>query len=190
MIAADIRRLVTVKGVAVVLFDASPTLGRCYERLTAEDLPWTRVVGLQLAEWRGTVADDARSARRFLLELLVRRVPMAEFHSLRGEAANLAAVCANYEQLMLRRCPDLAVVAVGAGGQVGTPSISSEPVGGGQKRGRVVSGASSIGLTLGAVMECERVIVCGDHWPAAAESPRVVRLMVGEERRGSGLDLL
>ncbi|MEY4167157.1 MAG: hypothetical protein RIR52_981 [Acidobacteriota bacterium] len=175
LVADEIRRQVATKGMAVMLLDGSPALEECYRKLSEENLPWTQVVAFQLAEWRGLAEEDPRSGRRLLLETLVRRVPMAEFHSLRGEAANPAAVCVNYERLMIRRRPDLAVVAVGGQGEIGTPPVISYTAGGVQSGSRVGWNTASIGVSLGALLECGSVVVIGDSWPAEAGSPGVAR---------------
>jgi 6-phosphogluconolactonase/glucosamine-6-phosphate isomerase/deaminase len=108
LVAGGIERLVAARGVAVVLFDSDPELADSYALLGEMELPWTRVVGFQLAEWCGVDEDDPRAGRRRLLDDLVRRVAMAEFHSLRGDAANLPAVCTNYGELLYREVVSLA----------------------------------------------------------------------------------
>jgi hypothetical protein len=100
MVAENLDRVIRKRGVAVVILDASPILAECYRQLCEEEeVSWTRVVGFQLSEWRGRAESDPDAGRRMLLDSLVCRVPMAEFHGLRGEAANPAAVCANYQSL-------------------------------------------------------------------------------------------
>ncbi|MGH9847204.1 MAG: hypothetical protein ACREEM_51565, partial [Blastocatellia bacterium] len=82
-------------------------------------IEWTRVIGFQLEEYVGLDEDAPQSSRRFLLDRLVTRVPMAEFHGIRGEAANPAAVCENYAALLRSRPPDFAVLGIGEEGGLG-----------------------------------------------------------------------
>ncbi len=44
---------------------------------------------------------------------------MAEFHGIRGEAANPEAVCANYAALLKTRPPDFALLGIGENGELG-----------------------------------------------------------------------
>jgi len=182
MIAGAIRGLVAVRGLAVVLLDGSRSLTGCYYRLREEPLPWTQVVGLQLSEWRSNVAGGAGSARNLIVETLVKGVPMAEFHELRGDAANPTAVCTNYEELLGRRRPDLAVVAVGADGQIGTPPLSNEMsdlngnTAGGRGSRLVTFCSESIGLRASALLGCTTVLAFGGCWPAEFDHPGLVHL--------------
>ena len=173
-VAGEMKRVIGARGLVVLVLDGSPALAECYRRLVEEDLAWTRVVALQLSEWRGKTAEDVGSGRRLLHETLVRRVPMAEFHSLRGEAANPVAVCANYERLIVRRRPDLAVVSTGEDGEVGMPPIFVDGLDVRPGGGRVGFSDDSLGLTLGALLECEVVVAVGKSWPRGADRPGVI----------------
>lgn len=165
IIADSIDLLIRSRGVAVLMLDSSPVLAGLYSRLCAEeDVAWTRVIGFQLSEWRGRAEGDPGSGRRMLLDSLVCRVPMAEFHGLRGEAANPAAVCANYRSLLETRRPDLAIVALRADGRVGTPPIV-------EAGGRVVCRSDSIGITFDSLVECGRIFaVVGEEYTASEMS--------------------
>ena len=103
---------VASQGRAIVLLDGSPILTGVYDRLSECPLDWTRVIGIHLRERTGPEG----LGQQVLIDRLVSRVPMAEFHGLRGAASNLAAVCANHANLLQRRPPDLALAAVEEGG--------------------------------------------------------------------------
>jgi hypothetical protein len=107
-VAEGMTQAIAEQGRAIALLDGSPLLEGVYERLAREPLEWTRVIGIQLRERCG----PQESAQRLLLERLVHRVAMAEFHALRGAALNLTAVVANQVALLRRRPPDLALVAL------------------------------------------------------------------------------
>ncbi|MGA1366919.1 MAG: hypothetical protein ACO394_00205 [Blastocatellia bacterium] len=111
-IGDGIACLIATQGRAIVLLDGSPLLTRVYDHLSQCPLDWTRVIGIQLRERTGPEG----LGQRLLIDWLVSRVPMAEFHGLRGAASNLAAVCANHGALLQRRPPDLALVALEEGG--------------------------------------------------------------------------
>ncbi|MFM8394853.1 MAG: 6-phosphogluconolactonase [Acidobacteriota bacterium] len=174
ILAGEIDRRVAARGVAVLIFDGAPALAGSYRLLSEADLPWTRVIGFQLAEWCGVGEDDPRSGRRMLLDSLVCRVAMAEFHGLRGEAANLAAVSVNYGELLAARSSivaplsPLAIVTVGMDGQIGSPplpmpvksTVQMAEFSTGQRRlDEVVVGAESIGLTRQALHNYDRLIL-------------------------------
>src|SRR5215470_14302479 len=86
-VAAEMRQLISQKGHAVGVFDSSPSQGAILEELVkAEGIEWTRVIGFHFDEHLGVGENAPRSHRRFLIDRLVKQVPMAEFHGLRGEA--------------------------------------------------------------------------------------------------------
>ena len=113
-VAAEIRRLIAARGRAIGIFASAPSQNEFLDELVkAEDIEWTRVVGFHLDEYLGMQEDAPQSFRKYLLDRLVMRIPMAEFHGLRGEAANPEAVCANYTAKLKSRPPDFAVLGIG-----------------------------------------------------------------------------
>ncbi|MCI0388622.1 MAG: glucosamine-6-phosphate deaminase, partial [Acidobacteria bacterium] len=100
-VAAEIRRLVSERNRAIGIFASAPSQNEFLDELVkSSDLEWTRVIGFHLDEYLGMNEEAPQSFRRFLIDRLVKRVPMSEFHGLRGEAANPQAVCANYAALL------------------------------------------------------------------------------------------
>ncbi|HZN12134.1 MAG TPA: 6-phosphogluconolactonase [Blastocatellia bacterium] len=117
--ADELRRLIAARGRAGVIFTGEPTHAALLDSLVAEPaVEWTRVVGFHLGEYLGLDETAPGSQRQLLLERLVCRVPMAEFHGLRGEAANPTAVCANYAARLASRPPDLALLDIGPRGRL------------------------------------------------------------------------
>jgi glucosamine-6-phosphate deaminase len=118
-VAAEIRRLIAARGRAIGIFASAPSQNEFLDELVnAEGIQWTRVVGFHLDEYLGMEEDAPQSFRKYLLDRLVMRVPMAEFHGLRGEAANPEAVCANYAANLKSRPPDFAVLGIGENGHL------------------------------------------------------------------------
>lgn len=118
-VAAEIRRLISVRGRAIGIFASAPSQNEFLDELVnADGIEWTRVVGFHLDEYLGVEEDAPQSFRKYLLDRLVMRVPMAEFHGLRGEAANPEAVCANYAAKLKSRPPDFAVLGIGENGHL------------------------------------------------------------------------
>lgn len=113
-VRAEIRRRIADCGRAIGLFAAGPSQDDFLDELVkSEDIEWTRVIGFHLQEFLGISENAPVSSRSYLLERLVMRVPMAEFHGIRGEAANPDAVCANYTALLKSRPPDFAILDLG-----------------------------------------------------------------------------
>jgi glucosamine-6-phosphate deaminase len=161
--AAEMRRLISSLGRAIGIFDAGPSQGAILDDLVkAEGIEWTRVIGFHLNELLGTGEDAAQSHRRFLIDRLVKRVPMAEFHGLRGEAANPQAVCVNYATLLKSRPPDFALLELDEHGCLAsiTPTACdfNDPA-----KLRIVEfddeRRGAISLTIPAIMACSRLFV-------------------------------
>lgn len=154
-IAGEVRRLAADRGRAIVVFDGDGELRDLYAGLSkVADLPWIRVIGLQLSEIQGMSEDSPSSRRSLLIEALVAGVPMAEFHGLRGDAANPDAVCANYESLLDSRPPDIAVLGVAAYLRLAGRARRVEIL-----RDRQ---PGEISLTLPAIQACKRLFIFGD----------------------------
>lgn len=118
-VAAEIRRLISEKGRAIGIFASGLSQNEFLNALVhADGIEWMRVIGFHLNEYLGAKEDDPQSLRKYLLDRLVLRVPMVEFHGLRGEAANPEAVCANYADLLKSRPPDFAIVSIGENGHL------------------------------------------------------------------------
>ena len=119
MLAEEIRRLIHEQGRAIGMFAAAPSQDETLAALVAAPtLEWTSVIAFHLDEYLGLNEDAPQSFRRYLIDRLVMRVPLAEFHGLRGEAANPAAVCQNYARLMAFKPPDFAALGIGENGHL------------------------------------------------------------------------
>lgn len=118
-LAVEIRRLIIERGRAVGIFSGEISqAGLLRQIVNAEGIEWTRVIAFHTAELLGVDEDHPQSQRKILLDNLVMKVPMAEFHGIRGEAANPEAVCANYAALLASRQPDFATLEIGASGEL------------------------------------------------------------------------
>jgi glucosamine-6-phosphate deaminase len=120
-VAVEIRSLIAERNRAIGIFASDPSHIEFWDDLVkAADIEWTRVIGFHLDEYLGIGEEAPNSLRRFLLDRLVKRVPIAEFHAIRGEAANPEAACANYAALLKSRPPDFAVLGIGPDGRLGS----------------------------------------------------------------------
>lgn len=153
-VAAEIRRLVVERGRAIGIFSGEVEL---LDHLAAADaIEWTRVIGFHTFELLGADENAPQSQRKILLDHLVRRVPMAEFHGLRGEAANPEAVCANYAELLKTRPPDFAVLPIGQSGEVAAINSDNCDF---HDSATVTLTDSAITLTIPTLMACRSLFV-------------------------------
>jgi len=119
MVADELRRLIRERKRAIGLFASAPSQNEFLAALVAApDIEWTSVVAFHLDEYLGMGEDAPASFRRYLIERLVTRAPLAEFHGLRGEAANPAAVAKNYANLLEFKPPDFAALGIGENGHL------------------------------------------------------------------------
>ncbi|MDX2033127.1 MAG: hypothetical protein SF339_20795 [Blastocatellia bacterium] len=192
-----LRRLIEERGRAIGLFDSAPSLAPFLEQLAREPVAWTRVIALQTGEFAGPDEEAPESRRFALIDRLVRRVPMAEFHGMRGEAANLAAVLANYASLMASRPPDFAVLGLGRSGELGflgsrdcdldNPApVRLIDLDEGFRREQVEAGlfaslratpSRALAVTVPAILRCAHLFLLVD---GAAHRPAVRDLLYGE----------
>ncbi len=119
VVAADIRGLIEARGRAVGIFASAPSQNEFLAALVeAPNLDWSRVVGFHLDEYLGMDDQAPQSFRRFLLDRLVSKVALSEFHGLRGETEDGAAESERYSALLAANPPDFAVLGIGENGHL------------------------------------------------------------------------
>jgi len=119
VIASEIRSLIDQKGRAVVIFASAPSQNEFLAALVeSPGIDWSRVTAFHLDEYLGMSSSAPQSFRLFLIERLVDKVPMGEFHGLTGEAPDGAAEAKRYAGLLTENPPDLAVLGIGENGHL------------------------------------------------------------------------
>jgi len=119
VIAAEIRRAIQDRGKAVVILASAPSQNEFLASLTeAPEIDWSRVIAFHLDEYLGMDAQAPQSFRRFLIDRLVDKVPLGEFHGLRGDAPDGAAEAKRYAELLRQNPPDFAVLGIGENGHL------------------------------------------------------------------------
>src|SRR6266404_8879948 len=114
VVAAEIRGLIQSRGKAVGIFASAPSQNEFLAALVeAPGIDWSRVVGFHLDEYLGMDDRTQQSFRRFLIDRLVNRVALKEFHGLRGESDNGAIESKRYSELLGATPPDFAVLGIG-----------------------------------------------------------------------------
>jgi len=119
VVAAQLRRLIQSRGKAVGIFASAPSQNEFLAALVeAPGIDWSRVVGFHLDEYLGMDDRAPQSFRRFLIDRLVSRVALREFHGLRGDSANGAIESKRYSDLLRATPPDFAVLGIGENGHL------------------------------------------------------------------------
>lgn len=118
-IAGTLRRLPGENQRAAVVFASAPSQNETLEALTgAPQIDWGRVAAFHLDEYLGIGEEAPQSFRRYLREHLLSRVPLGEFHGLRGEAPDPEAECTRYASLLDAYQPQLALLGIGENGHL------------------------------------------------------------------------
>ena len=81
-------------------------------------IDWPKVTAFHLDEYVGVPATHPASFRRFLQDRLFDHVPVAAFHGLDGQAADLAGECGRYASLLRVQPPGLAILGIGENGHL------------------------------------------------------------------------
>jgi len=119
VIAAEIRRAIEERGRAVVILASAPSQNEFLANLAeAPDIDWSRVTAFHLDEYLGMDDHAEQSFRKFLIDRLVNKVPLGQFHGLRGEAPDGALEAKRYAKLLAENPPDLAVLGIGENGHL------------------------------------------------------------------------
>ena len=119
VIAAEIRNAIQQRGKAIVILASAPSQNEFLASLVAApDIDWTHVTAFHLDEYLGMNDDAPQSFRRFLIDRLVNKVPLGQFHGLRGDAANGTTEAKRYAELLEQNPPDFAVLGIGENGHL------------------------------------------------------------------------
>src|ERR1041384_7853414 len=101
VIASEFRRAIQERGKATVILASAPSQNEFLANLAeAPDIDWSRVIAFHLDEYLGIDDRAPQSFRRFLIDRLVNKVPLQEFHGLRGDAPDAAQEADRYAELL------------------------------------------------------------------------------------------
>jgi glucosamine-6-phosphate deaminase len=117
--SAIIRAAIEKDGSAAVVFAAAPSQNEFLATLRSDSsIEWRRVTALHLDEYAGLAGSHPASFRRFLRERLMDHVPLAAFHELAGDAADLAAEAVRYQRILAEHQPVLVALGIGENGHL------------------------------------------------------------------------
>src|SRR5215212_1102867 len=119
VVAAEIRRAIEERGRAVVILASAPSQNEFLASLVeAPGIDWSRVTAFHLDEYLGMDDQAPQSFRKFLIDRLVDKVPLCQFHGLRGDAPDGMAEAKRYAKLLAENPPDFAVLGIGENGHL------------------------------------------------------------------------
>src|ERR1044071_1202613 len=119
VIAAEIRRAIQERGKASIILASAPSQNEFLANLAAApDVDWSRVTAFHLDEYLGMDDQAPQSFRRFLIDRLVNKVPLGQFHGLRGDFADGSEEAKRYAELLEKNPPDFAVLGIGENGHL------------------------------------------------------------------------
>src|SRR5437762_11742155 len=119
VVAGEIRGLIETRGRAVGIFASAPSQNEFLAALVeTPGIDWSRVVGFHLDEYLGMDEQAPQSFRRFLIDRLVSKVSLSEFHGLRGDMDDGTAESERYSELLAANPPDFAVLGIGENGHL------------------------------------------------------------------------
>ena len=116
--AADLRAAIEARGSARLLVATGSSQFEVLRELAAEDgVDWSRVTGFHLDEYVGLSDDHPASFCRYLRERFVERVPLREFHYLRGDA-DVGETIGRVGGILAEGVIDVALVGIGENGHL------------------------------------------------------------------------
>ncbi len=117
--AGLIRDAIGLHGNANVVFASAPSQNETLDALVAVGgIDWTRVTAFHMDEYLGATADAPHSFRRYLIEHLISRVPVKEFHGIRGESSDPEVAASHYATLLKVNPPHVCLAGIGENGHL------------------------------------------------------------------------
>ena len=114
-----IRELAAKSEVVPVVFATGASQMATLDALTATpNLPWDRVIGFHMDEYRGISDQHPASFRRYLRERLTDKVRMRRFYGVDGSASDGEATCGQYTELLRQHNPQLCLLGIGENGHL------------------------------------------------------------------------
>lgn len=117
--AAAIRRAIAERGAARIVAATAASQLEFLDALTqSPDIDWTRVEAFHLDEYVGLPASHPGSFRKMLLELLIAKTGIVNYHLLEGDAADRAGVVRRVGAELASAPVDVAFLGIGENGHI------------------------------------------------------------------------
>jgi glucosamine-6-phosphate deaminase len=108
-----IRQLLTSQPVVNMIFAAAPSQNEFLAALSEQPIEWSRINAFHMDEYIGLDEHSPQSFAFYLKEHLFDKIPFKSIHYLGGEAADLAAECRRYTDLLTKLPPDIVCMGIG-----------------------------------------------------------------------------
>jgi glucosamine-6-phosphate deaminase len=102
----------------VIFATGASQLSMLHSLTSLDGVPWERIIGFHMDEYKGIAADCFASFRRYLREQLTERVPLKEFHEIDGSAQDAERTCAEYAAMLKAANPQLCLLGIGENGHL------------------------------------------------------------------------
>jgi len=123
-----LREAVEARQRANAIFATGRSQIQFLNHLTSLDnpLPWQDITGFHLDEYLGLSRTHPASFRYYLAEHLTRRVALAQWHGIEGDAEQPLKVCETYAELLRQFPADLCCLGIGNNGHLAfnDPSVA------------------------------------------------------------------
>jgi glucosamine-6-phosphate deaminase len=117
--AASIQKAVREQGRSRLVLATGNSQVQFLEILTAKaEINWTGVEAFHLDEYVGLATTHPASFRKFLLERVIRKTGIAQYHFVRGDARDLSAAIREVSTQLMAAPIDLAFVGIGENGHI------------------------------------------------------------------------
>ncbi len=117
--ATAIRRAIGERGAARIITATGAAQFEFLDALTiAPGIDWPRVEAFHLDEYIGLPATHAASFRKFLMERLVKKTGIVNFHGLEGDAADPTTVIREVSEQLALAPIDVAFLGIGENGHI------------------------------------------------------------------------
>lgn len=116
---AVIADIIAQKGEINMIFAAAPSQNEMLASLLAsEKIDWSAVNALHMDEYIGLAEGDPRTFGVYLYDHIFGKKPFKSVHYIHGHAADAAAECARYTDLLRQFPPDVVCLGIGENGHI------------------------------------------------------------------------
>ena len=120
-VSRHLRGVIASQGAARVVLACAPSQDEFLSELVDGErnpVDWASVTVFHMDEYVGIAPDHPRSFRRYLRDHFLDHVSVGAFHPIAGEAADSAAECARYSELLAARPIELICLGIGENGHI------------------------------------------------------------------------
>lgn len=118
-VAAAMRELdATQNRIGIIFATGASQIETLHALVSIPGLPWHKVHGIHMDEYVGIDSSHPASFRRYLRERLTRRVSMASFYEIEGDAADLEKIQRDYVENLQAADPQICLLGIGENGHL------------------------------------------------------------------------